>query len=131
MAGLYGLLGAFLSIGAIWVTHHNTFTRVARFDPVVVVLNLLLLLGASLVPWPTALLSEAIGSGRYPDEVAANVVYLIVSTVLIVGWVVLLQTLSRRPHLLATVTNVRWMRRYSCNSAFAGLVAHTATAVAP
>lgn len=93
-------LAAFLSIAAIWVTHHNAFTRIERADPVVLVLNLLILLGTSLVPWPTALLAAAIGNGRYEDEVAAIVVYTTVSLIVCTGWVFLGLRLASRPHLL-------------------------------
>src|SRR5947209_17591003 len=54
-------LTAFLTIASIWMTHHAMFTRIVGVDPPVLIANLVLLLGASLVPWPTSLLSAAIG----------------------------------------------------------------------
>lgn len=37
------------------MSHHNAFTRIDAVDPAVLVLDLALLLGAALLPWPAAL----------------------------------------------------------------------------
>lgn len=116
-------LAAFLAIASIWLTHHNLFTRIRRVDAPVLVANLALLLGAALVPWPTALLSAAIGHGRYDDEVAAIVVYAIVSVVVALGWVGLDTVLRRRPHLLVTSEDARWLRRNRSHSLLAAAIA--------
>lgn len=116
-------LAAFLTIASIWLSHHNAFTRVRRADPAVLVVNLMLLLGASLVPWPTALLAAAIGSGRYADEVAAILVYVLVSVIVAVSWTLLGTTLLRRPHLLVAPADRHWVRRNVRNSAGGGIVA--------
>jgi uncharacterized membrane protein len=121
---------AFLTIGSIWLSHHDTFTRIRRADPRVLVLNLVLLLGASLVPWPTALISTAVGEGSHQDKVAAILVYALVTVIVSVPWSLLSAYLARRPHLLETDTDCAWMRRNMWQSAAAGAVGVVGAAIA-
>lgn len=57
--GYVAYLAAFLNIAAIWTNHHDLFTRVRRVDNRALALNLLVLLTASLLPWPAAVLGAA------------------------------------------------------------------------
>ena len=50
---------SFATIGIIWLNHHAMFHTVARVDHGALILNLLLLLVVSFIPFPTAVL------GRY------------------------------------------------------------------
>ena len=63
---------SFAYIGVMWINHHRMFTHIKRFDDVLLVLNLLLLLGVSVVPFPTAVLAEHLDT---PDQRTAAVVY--------------------------------------------------------
>jgi len=68
---------SFAIIGIKWLNHHRLFARIRRADTTLIVLNLVLLLGISVVPFTTALL------GRYlttPDAPLASVVYGVVWT---------------------------------------------------
>lgn len=49
---------SFATIGIIWVNHHAMFDEVESVDHPVLVLNLLLLLVVSFIPFPTAVLSR-------------------------------------------------------------------------
>ena len=49
---------SFLTIGVMWVNHHEMFKDIERADQKLRVLNLLLLLCISFVPFPTAVLAE-------------------------------------------------------------------------
>ncbi len=51
---------SFMTIGIMWVNHHTLFRHVSVFDRPLLFLNLLLLLGIALVPFPTALLARHI-----------------------------------------------------------------------
>jgi uncharacterized membrane protein len=66
-------LAAFLNIAAIWINHHELFTLVRQVDARVICANLLLLLVASLFPWPAAVISSAVRDGNHDDQVAATV----------------------------------------------------------
>jgi uncharacterized membrane protein len=56
-------LASFLTIGVMWINHHRLFTLISKADDALLGLNLLLLLGITFVPFPTAVLAEHIRSG--------------------------------------------------------------------
>jgi uncharacterized membrane protein len=63
---------SFVTIGVMWVNHHRLFTLIRRSDNGLLMTNLLLLLGVTWVPFPTALLAEYVG---HPGDRVAAVVY--------------------------------------------------------
>ena len=54
---------SFAFIGIMWVNHHRLFNHIRRSDNRLMFLNLLLLMGVSVVPFPTALLAAHYYSG--------------------------------------------------------------------
>src|SRR5579884_4245879 len=68
---------SFTFIGIMWMNHHRLFTHIARSDDVLLILNLLLLLGVTIVPFPTAVLAASLGqSGQRAAVVLYNAVYV-------------------------------------------------------
>jgi uncharacterized membrane protein len=63
---------SFAYIGIMWINHHRMFTHIKRSNDVLLILNLLLLLGVTAVPFPTALLAEHLGG---PDQRTAALIY--------------------------------------------------------
>lgn len=64
---------SFAFIGIMWVNHHRLFNHIRKSDNMLLFLNLLLLFGVTVVPFPTALLA-----GRYfnpTDRVVAAAVF--------------------------------------------------------
>src|ERR1700710_2043054 len=59
---------SFLIVGIIWLNHHATFNLLARTDHGLQVLNLMLLLPVSVLPWPTAVLAEYTRDGTAGDR---------------------------------------------------------------
>ena len=57
-----GYVLSFVVIARFWVTHHVAFRLIARYDAVLVWLNLLLLMFVSFLPFPTAVLGGHNGS---------------------------------------------------------------------
>jgi uncharacterized membrane protein len=53
---------SFAFIGIMWVNHHRLFNHIRRSDNWLLFLNLLLLLGITIVPFPTALLAAHYGT---------------------------------------------------------------------
>ena len=51
---------SFLTIGAAWLAHTALTDRLARTDPLLLRLNLLLLLAVAFLPFPTGLVAEAL-----------------------------------------------------------------------
>lgn len=67
-------LASFMTIGVMWLNHHRLFSMVSRKDDGLIVLNLLLLLVTTWLPFPTALLAEHL-RGPHDDQRTAAVVY--------------------------------------------------------
>jgi uncharacterized membrane protein len=63
---------SFATIGIMWMNHHRIFTQIKRADQMLLVLNGLLLLCITVVPFPTSLLAEYLGE---PEQRTAALVY--------------------------------------------------------
>ena len=57
----FAFLTSFLTIGIMWLNHHRLFTLIQRCTHSLILLNTLLLLGVTVVPFPTAVLAENLG----------------------------------------------------------------------
>ncbi len=90
---------SFLVIGIIWLNHHATFNLLGRTDHSLQVLNLLLLLPVSVLPWPTAVLAEYTREGTSGDQRVAVVLYGLTSTAMAVAFNVLWRYLVRHSEL--------------------------------
>ena len=51
-------LTSFVTIGIMWIKHHRLFTLIQRRTHTLILLNLLLMLGVTVVPFPTAVLAQ-------------------------------------------------------------------------
>jgi uncharacterized membrane protein len=70
LATLFGLWPSYLAfalsffvIGAIWINHHGMFQLIERTDNSFLLLNLLQLMAIAFIPFPTAVLADAIAQG--------------------------------------------------------------------
>src|SRR3954470_2626590 len=59
---------SFLIVGIIWLNHHATINLLQRTDHRLLVLNLLLLLPVTVLPWPTDLLATYATEGTPGDQ---------------------------------------------------------------
>jgi uncharacterized membrane protein len=64
---------SFLTIGSVWVAHHNLYGRLRCIDAPMMRLNLLLLMATAFLPFPTGLLAETL---RSTDEASRTAVGL-------------------------------------------------------
>lgn len=55
---------SFLVIGVFWISHHRKFRYIKRYNGVLMLLNLLMLMVIAFVPFPSSIISE------YPDRIA-------------------------------------------------------------
>ena len=90
---------SFLIVGIIWLNHHATFNLLQRTDHRMQVLNLLLLLPVTVLPWPTDLLATYATEGTPSDQRLAVLIYGLTSTVMAVAFNVLWRYLRRHPEL--------------------------------
>lgn len=63
---------SFLTIGIMWVNHHNLSQRLVAVNHGLVYLNLLLLGAISFLPFPTAVLADYLRSGGDNEKAAAG-----------------------------------------------------------
>jgi uncharacterized membrane protein len=89
---------SFLIVGIIWLNHHATINLLERTNHTLQVLNLLLLLPVSVLPWPTALLAEYAG-GTASDQRIAVIVYGVVSSLMAISFNILWRYILRHPEL--------------------------------
>jgi uncharacterized membrane protein len=109
-------LVSFLVVGTVWLNHHAMVDLLARADHTVRVLNLLLLLPISVLPWPTAVLADYLREGTDGDQRVAVLLYGATSTAMAIGFNVLWRYLLRhdelrRPEVTLQSLSVR-SRRY-------------------
>ncbi len=78
---------SFAFIGIMWINHHRLFTHIRRSDDLLLVFNLLLLMGVTSVPFPTAVLAAHLDG---PDQRTAaalfNSTYLVIALLFNVLW---------------------------------------------
>jgi uncharacterized membrane protein len=55
---LLAFITSFATIGIMWINHHRLFNLITRSNHTLLILNLFLLFGITVVPFPTALLGE-------------------------------------------------------------------------
>jgi uncharacterized membrane protein len=68
----FAFVFSFAFIGIMWINHHRLFSHIKRSNNVLLFLNLLLLLGVTAVPFPTAVLAQHLGQS---DQRAAAILY--------------------------------------------------------
>lgn len=93
-------LVSFLIVGIIWLNHHATVQLLASTDHSTQVLNLLLLLPVSVLPWPTAVLAEYARAGSAADQRTAVLLYGVTSSLMSIAFNLLWRYLMRHPELL-------------------------------
>ena len=89
---------SFLIVGIIWLNHHATINLLARTNHTLQVLNLLLLLPVSVLPWPTALLAEY-AEGTEEDQRVAVIVYGVASSMMAITFNILWRYILRHREL--------------------------------
>jgi uncharacterized membrane protein len=90
---------SFLTIGIMWLNHHGLFSRLARIDRPLAMLNLVLLMVIAFVPFPTAVLGEHILVPS--DASAAAVFYSIAMLVVAFGFTGVFLYVARHAELRA------------------------------
>lgn len=92
-------LVSFFIVGIIWLNHHATVQLLARTDHTTQVLNLMLLLPVSILPWPTAVLAEYARTGTAADQRTAVLLYGVTSIAMSVAFNLLWRHLMRHREL--------------------------------
>ncbi len=121
-------LAAFLNVSAIWINHHDLFTRIRGVDAGLLSLNLVLLLVASLFPWPAAVISSALLDGDAHDQIAAALLYASIGFMVPLTFIAVHSYLLRAPHLFTDPIHVAYSR-VSRRRALLSIVVYPLTAL--
>ena len=57
----FAFVTSFATIGIMWMNHHRMFNLIGRANPMLMILNGVLLLGITFVPFPTAVVADYLG----------------------------------------------------------------------
>jgi uncharacterized membrane protein len=111
----FAYVTSFLTVLIMWTNHHALFRHIARVNQPFLMLNGLLLMGITLVPFPTALVSEYMGA---PDARVAGVVFSGTFLALAIVFNLLWRYASSNNRLLARNADTDQVRRISRQYAF-------------
>jgi uncharacterized membrane protein len=107
---------SFAFIGIMWMNHHRLFNHIARCDDLLLVFNLLLLLGVTVVPFPTAVLAMHLGRpGQRAAAILFNATYVFIAVFFNVLW---RSAASSKRGLLAPDVDMASVERISHQYAF-------------
>jgi uncharacterized membrane protein len=101
---------SFVYIGVLWLNHHALFRVIDRVNAPLNWLNLWLLFGAVLIPFPTATLAAAFAEGDRDDERAAVALYAASAGLMSVPWLFIFRYLLRHDELRAPGISDRYVR---------------------
>jgi uncharacterized membrane protein len=62
-----GFFTSFLTVLVMWINHHRLFTHIKRTDTIMLLFNGLLLMGISLVPFTTKLVTDYLKDTEHPE----------------------------------------------------------------
>jgi uncharacterized membrane protein len=90
-----------LTVGSVWIAHHNLFTRLRYIDPVLLRLNLVLLMAAAFLPFPTGVLAQAL---HHSDTAERTAIIFYGATALVIELILqsAVQYAESQPELWAT-----------------------------
>src|SRR5437868_7071373 len=119
-----GYVVSFLTIGIIWVNHHQMFKLIGRVTHGFLMLNVIFLMTIAFLPFPTALVADYI---RIPDSrTAATVVYGLTMVAIAIMFNVVWRSASRAGRLLVAGVDQAGADRIS-RSYLGGPIAYTVT----
>lgn len=102
---------SFVYVEVIWLNHHALFRRIRRLDLILNWINLGVLLGAVIIPFPTAVPAGAFAEDAGNDQRVAVVLYALAAALMSAAWLAAFSYLSRHPELLQSGTTPR----YACH----------------
>ncbi|RKF29040.1 DUF1211 domain-containing protein [Micromonospora globbae] len=93
---------SFVYIGVIWLNHHALLRLIRGTTLALSWINLAILFGAVIIPFPTAVLASAFTDGDTADRRAAVALYALAAALMSAPWLAFFTYLHRHPALRAT-----------------------------
>ncbi|MEU4173352.1 TMEM175 family protein [Streptomyces sp. NPDC026665] len=104
-------LVSFIYIGVIWLNHHALFQHIKYMDLGFHWVNLGILLGTVILPFPTEVLADALASSSaLADERVAVALYAFTATLMSASWLAAFRYLHTHPNLLEDSTHQDYAR---------------------
>jgi uncharacterized membrane protein len=97
-------IASYLLVGVAWINHAAAFRHIRWMDRGLNWINLAVLFATGLLPFPTAVLAQAMGAGNLADEQVAVALYGAIGALTTLSWLLFFQYLSRHPALLVDAT---------------------------
>lgn len=91
---------SFVYVGVVWLNHHALFGHVRVVDRRLQWINLGMLMMTALLPFPTAVLADAMAHGSFDNQRVAVGLYALVSALMSAAWIPVFRHLRRNPSLL-------------------------------
>jgi len=104
-------LMSYLYVGVVWLNHKAAFRRIDRADPGLHWLNLFVLFATAWLPFPTAVMADALQVRDLTDERVAIGLYALFGALLCISWWAFFQHLARHSELLAEGVDAGFFRR--------------------
>ncbi|MEU8300073.1 TMEM175 family protein [Micromonospora sp. NPDC048909] len=101
---------SFAYIGVIWLNHHALLRLISGTTLALNWINLGILFGAVIIPFPTAVLASAFAEGDTADQRAAVALYAASAALMSAPWLLFFGYLHRHPALLASGVDVAHAR---------------------
>jgi uncharacterized membrane protein len=97
-------LASYLLVGVAWINHAAAFRHIRGMDRGLMWSNLAVLFATGPLPFPTAVLAQALGAGNLADERIAVGLYGAIGALTTLSWLLFFQCMSRHPALLVDAT---------------------------
>ncbi|WP_063827227.1 TMEM175 family protein [Micromonospora lupini] len=101
---------SFIYVGVLWLNHHAVLQRVRGTTPAFSSINLAILFGVVIIPFPTAVLASALADGNTDDLRVAVVLYAFAASLMSAPWWVLFAYVRRHPALRADTVDQEQVR---------------------
>jgi uncharacterized membrane protein len=102
---------SYVYVGVVWLNHKAAFRRIHRADPGLHWLNLFVLFATAWIPFPTAVMAQALQEREPTDERVAIALYAVFGVLLCVSWWTFFWYLSRHGELLEEGVDARFFLR--------------------
>lgn len=105
--GYAAYFASYAYVAVVWLNHKGAFNRVKESDRGLHWVNLIVLFSTALLPFPTAVVSDALQKHNQQDQRVAVAFYALIGALLCASWLAFFHYLARRKDLLREAVSER------------------------